>query len=77
MTDEVKLNLTQDEALVLLEFLTRFSDQQTLKIEHQAEARTLWNLQCILESALTEPLQSNYAELLESARHKVEDKETG
>jgi len=37
----VKIELTKDEAIVLSELLTRFSDNDKLNIEHPAEKRAL------------------------------------
>ncbi len=74
-TEIVNLSLTKDEALVLFEFLSRFSESDSkLTIEDQAEERVLWNLCCDLEKILGEPFQENYVELLNHARKKVRDK---
>ncbi|HSQ56911.1 MAG TPA: hypothetical protein VLM40_14315 [Gemmata sp.] len=69
----VGLTLTNDEALVLFEFLSRFLDTNELKIEDQAEQRALWNLQCLLESRLVEILLPNYRELVDQARNRLRD----
>ena len=71
--DQVEINLTKDEAIVLFEFLSRFSDKDELKIEHQAEERALWDLACILEKKLSEPFSENYREILEAARERLKD----
>ena len=42
--DNINITLTNDEALVLFEMLSRFSDSNNLAIAHQAEERALWNL---------------------------------
>jgi len=73
--DEIQITLTKDEALVLFEMLSRFSDSDKLAIEHQAEERALWNLNCSLESVLVEPLEENYFELLQAARERLKDEE--
>lgn len=74
-TEIVNLSLTKDEALILFEFLSRFSESDSeLTIEDQAEERVLWNLCCDLEKILVEPFQENYGELLNQAREKVRDK---
>ena len=65
------VSLTDDEALVLFEFLTRFSRDECLSIGHPSEETALWNLQCLLERELEQPLRSNYAELLEKARQRL------
>ena len=74
MTDElIKIELNSDEALVLFEFLSNFTETDELRIEDQAEKRVLWNMCCDLEKILVEPFQENYAELLAAARAKTRD----
>jgi hypothetical protein len=71
--ENVTLSLSQDEALVLFEFLSRISDASDLRIEDRAELRVLWDLCCMLESQLVQPFQEDYAELLDRAREAVRD----
>ena len=71
--ERVSVELTSSEALVLFEFLARFSNEDSLRIEDQAEERVLWNLCASLESILVEPLADNYQVLLEKARSEVRD----
>ena len=71
---KIKIELTRPEALVLFEFVSRFSEDEVLKIEDQAEERVLWNLCASLESLLSEPFAKNYGELLANARSLVRDK---
>lgn len=73
MSEEVNIKLSKDEALVLFEFLSRYSDSEMLNIEHQSEARALWNLASIFEKELAEPLKKEYGELLEAARERLRD----
>ena len=42
---------------VQIELLSRYSDSESLVIEDQAEQRALWNLLCVLERQLVEPLE--------------------
>lgn len=71
----INLSLTKDEAIVLFEFLSRFSNSDSkLTIEDQAEERVLWNVCCELEKILVAPFQENYREILNQAREKVRDK---
>jgi hypothetical protein len=75
MSEEpVVLEFSQAEALVLFEFLARFSQSESLAIEDKAEQRVLWDMQCMLEKTLTAPLMSNYLDLLTDARDRVRDK---
>ena len=72
--EKVKIELTKDEAIVLFEFLTRFSDHQKLNVEHQAEERALWNLQCLLECELSEIFLLDFDKILSQARDRLKDK---
>ena len=74
-TKTVQIELTADEALVLFEFLQRFSESDALTLEDQAEQRALWNLCCMMEKTLAEPFASNYSELLAQARSRLRDDE--
>jgi hypothetical protein len=52
LSEKISLELTPSEALVLFEFLSRFSDDDVLVLEDQAEERVLWDLCASLESIL-------------------------
>jgi hypothetical protein len=67
------IELTEDEALVLFEFLQRISDQDVLRIEDPAERRALWNLACLLERRLAAPFRADYPSLLAGARGRLRD----
>lgn len=74
--EEVTLSLSKEEALVLFEFVSRFSEEQKLGIEDQAEERVLCNICCDLEKKLIEPLSADYAAILADARRSVRDEKT-
>lgn len=70
----VKVEFSNDEALVLFEYLARTNENTTEdQFDDQAEQRVLWDLECILKKQLTEPLLSNYDQLLSEARSKIRD----
>lgn len=73
--DKVVIELSRAHALVLFEFLARFSNggDHKLEIKDQAEARVLWDMCCDLEKVLTEPFRKDYTELLRHARDVVRD----
>jgi hypothetical protein len=73
MNEPVPIELTGDEALVLFELLSRFSDTNTFAIEDQAEARALWNLLCLLQKRLVAPFRPDYREILSQARDRLRD----
>ncbi len=71
--NQLRVNLTDDEALVLFEWLARFEDVPAF--DDHAEELVAWRLQAQLEKALTQPLRSDYQELLAEARRRVRDSE--
>ena len=75
MNDDVTVRLNANEALVLFEFLTRYSDEDRLEILDQAEQRALWNLQCSLEPLMDSINNPRYEEEVAAAREAVRDHE--
>jgi hypothetical protein len=69
--ENITVELTADEALVLFEFVARFTNDDTLTIEHGGEKAALWHLCAALEKTLVDPLESNYDELLSAARDRL------
>ena len=69
--DEVEIKLTKDEALVLFDVMSRFSNEDKLCIQDQAEERALWNLTCVLEKELAEPFSKNWQSIIEAARSRL------
>ena len=72
--EAITIKLIREEALVLFELLTRFSEDD-FQIIDSSEERVLWDIQCSLEKVLTEPLQPDYSDVLMRAREQVRDKE--
>lgn len=70
---QVQLSLSRDEAIVVFEFLSRYTDTGKLVIEDQAEQRVLWDLCASLESELHEPMSLDYEVQLARARAAVRD----
>jgi hypothetical protein len=66
-----RIDLKAEEALVLIDFLLRFRDQEALSIAHPAEATALWDLCAILESQVPELLDPAYTQKLSAARTAV------
>lgn len=72
--DTVTLTLTPNEALVLFEFLSRYTDDGTLSIVDQAEQRVLWDLLAGLEPQMTQTINNpNYDSDVAAARAAVRD----
>ena len=70
---EVEIKLTKDEALVLCDFVSRFSNEDKLSIQDQSEERVLWNLTCVLEKQLAEPFSPEWDKIIEAARNRLRD----
>lgn len=71
--EQVRLELTRAEALVLFEWLARLNASESLPFDDPAEQQTVWKLEGRLERMLAEPLSANYRELLAEARRKVKE----
>jgi hypothetical protein len=71
----ISINLTPDEALVLFEFVWRYSEEDRLAVIDQAEQRVLWDLCCMLEGhpgmrAINNP---EYERQVAEARRRLRD----
>ena len=73
LENALSISLTPEEAVVLFEFVRRFSDTDTLSIEDQAEERALWNLCCVFEKHMNLPMEGSYADILKMARERLRD----
>ena len=71
--ESIKIEITKDEALVLFDMLSRYSDADILSIEHQAEQRALWNLTCVFEKTISGAFDPDYKKVLEAARNRLQD----
>lgn len=69
----IQISLTVDEAVVLFEFVRRFSDSDSLEIVDQAEQRALWNLCCVFERGALSSLEDDWPVLLQQARDRLRD----
>lgn len=67
------IDLTDQEALVMVEFLSRYSNDDVLEVRHQAEQRVLWDMCCILEKQVAELFDLEYSKKLDEARNQVAD----
>jgi hypothetical protein len=68
---KVEIKLTKDEALVLFDFVSRFSNDDKLIIQDQAEERALLNLTCVLEKQLAEPFSPDWKKIIEAAKNRL------
>ncbi len=68
---KMKIELTNNEALVLVDFLMRFRDNEILSIEGPAEEQILWDLCTMLESDVPELFDPEYKRALSKARKVI------
>jgi hypothetical protein len=69
---DIKIKLTQAEALVLFEWLAKLDTTEPPPFADLSEQAVVWRIQGQLESTLKEPFASNYGELLKQAKQEVE-----
>ncbi len=67
------LDISKEEAIVLWNFLRRYSETDMLGTEDQAEQRALWNLECVLEKNVGSLYQEDWESALKSACEKIRD----
>jgi hypothetical protein len=69
---KIMLALSKDEAIVFMNFLLRFRDQEKLSIEDEEDSQILWDLCCLLEDQLVpELLDPNWSLLVGKAQEIV------
>lgn len=68
----ISINLSNEEALVLLDWVTRFNEDENT-FQDQAEERVLFDLESVLEKEVSETFNDDYRTVLEKAREKVRD----
>lgn len=73
MSKAIRLELTGDEALVLLDLLERLDNRTPPVTEEPAERVALWRLTGQLESQLVEVVDPDYAALVAAARSRLSD----
>ncbi len=74
--NEILIKLNKDQALVLFEFLARFSDEGHKNIfKDHAEEIILWKIEGQLEKILVEPFMPNYPDILIEARNRIRNME--
>ncbi|HCY77203.1 MAG TPA: hypothetical protein DHV28_14885 [Ignavibacteriales bacterium] len=71
ITENINITFTKDEAIVLFDFLSRFSSTNKVTIEHQAENVALWNLCSLIEKEISEPFNPEYKSILEKAKENL------
>jgi hypothetical protein len=74
--EKVNIALSQEEAVVLFEFLNRLNQQLNDSFfEDQAEQCVLWDIVSVLENQLEKPFNGNYLNFVRKARQMVRDRE--
>ncbi|MBS1503205.1 MAG: hypothetical protein JST32_14145 [Bacteroidetes bacterium] len=74
--ENITIDLTHDQALVLFEFLARFNATHNTEIfEDESEQKMLWLIEGQLERALVEPFWPNYLDIIKEARDRLRDSE--
>ncbi len=69
----ILIELSEDEVLVLFEWLHRINDDPLVEFEDQAEQRAAWDLEAALESANPALFGGDYVQRLLAARQRLRD----
>jgi hypothetical protein len=73
LDDPTPVALTRAEALVLFDWLHQLEEVEDRVTQDKATQVALWALSASLESALVEPLQPDYDDVLSRARAHLAD----
>lgn len=71
LMDEVKVAISEDEAVVLFEFFERFGEREELYFVHPAEYISLMKISAQIDKNITAMFQENYGEILREARNRI------
>lgn len=72
----IAISLSEDEALVFLEWLHNFNEKEHPTLfQDQAEQRVLWDIEAALEKVISVTFAKNYQEILSKARQRIRDEE--
>lgn len=72
----IAISLSEDEALVFLEWLHNFNEEKhSTLFQDQAEQRVLWDMEADLEKVISVTFGNNYQEILSKARQRIRDEE--
>jgi hypothetical protein len=71
MSQDIKITLSHDDALVLFEFFSRFKDTDNFTLQHNAEYIAFSRISAQIDKSLVEMFRPNYSELLCAARERV------
>ena len=70
--DGVTLQLSDDEALVLFEWLSRMDNEDALtSLANRSEQRVLWDVVAMLEPQIDDLFRPDYAELVQAATDRL------
>lgn len=70
MSDDFKITLTREEALVLFDWLADSEGSGTAPLD-AAQQTVLWKIEDVLESALTEVVLPDYADKVAAAKQEI------
>ena len=72
----ISIMLSEDEALVLLEWLHNFNEEERPTLfQDQSEERILFDLEAELEKVISGTFTDDYKNILLKARERIRDKE--
>lgn len=72
-TRKISIEFSEDEVLVLFEWLHRVNESPQIEFEDQAEQRVAWDLEAALEAANPALFASDYRLRLREARDRIRD----
>lgn len=72
---KIALELTHSEALVLINWLSKHDENDSIPFSNPAEQKVLWKIEGQLENTLVEVFAENYEEIIRLAQNEVNEKQ--
>lgn len=68
---QIKLEISEDDAIVLFEFFERFNEKDSLYFVHPAEHISLMKISAQIDKSTSAMFNEKYKELLKKSREKI------
>jgi hypothetical protein len=72
---KIILELTHPEALVLINWISKNDEKDSIPFSDPAEQKVLWKIEGLLENTLVEVFAENYDEIIRQAQKDVNEKQ--
>ena len=69
--NKIKIEISEDDAIVLFEFFERFSEKEEMYFVHPAEYLSLMKISAQIDKSITAMFKKDYGKILKNAREII------